>query len=118
MDVAGSSNQLSKLLVLAMGDQADERVDRETHGNALTQCLRGNERVEWLEGGDRRPLVEAVVVVVGVEVVIVVGIGVGGDVVPVAVPFRHVGQVDVSAVADGRRRRHRRDKNLKKQMHI
>ena len=47
--------------------------------------------------------------VVGVEVVTVVGVG--GDVVPVS--FRHVGEVDVSAVTDGRRRCHRRDKNLK-----
>merc|ERR1719245_1403943 len=116
MDVAGSSNQQSKLLVLAEGDGTDGLVGGNCEGDRFALGRNGNEGVEWLDesqegDADGRPLVEAVVVVVIVSVVGVGGDGIVPVSVPVSVPFRHVGQVDVSAVADGRHRCHRCDKN-------
>ena len=72
MDEAESSNHQSKLLVLAFGEGTDETVGGQCDGGQF--ALGGNldEGVCELKGGDRRPLVEAVVVVVLVEVVIVV----------------------------------------------
>ena len=125
MDEAESSNHQSSLLVRAKGEQAEGLVGGLLEGDRFALGRNGNGGVEWLDesqegdvGQDGRPLVEAVVVVVIVSVVGVGGDGIVPVSVPVSVPFRHVGQVDVSAVADGRRRCHRCDKNLKKEMHI
>ena len=106
MDEAESSNDQSKLLVLAEGDSTDGLVGGNCEGDRFALGRNGNEGVEWLDesqegDADGRPLVEAVVVEVGVEVVVVV-VGVCEDgVVPVSVPIRHVGQADVPAMTDG-----------------
>ena len=60
MEITNFLDHQSKLLVLAKGEEADERVDLERLGYAQAEGLLGNDGVEGLEGGDGGPLAEAV----------------------------------------------------------